>query len=172
MSIFDNRIAPAQQADPAERRAQQQAKGGDSVTIAEKIEAAHARLQRAREIVDRGEIWPIHKDDDRRFVAKSHSGQRNGNDHLKLYLVDSRSCTCADYRKLAEENGGWCKHRLARELVLAEGSKAEGREQAPAQNPAPDTPSVAPQPASNKERYELAQARAEAERRRLQEGAV
>lgn len=133
------------------------------MTIVAKIEAAAQRLERAREIVEHGAIWPIHQDDARRFVAKSHSGQHGENGVPKLYLVGPNGCTCADYRKLAEENGGWCKHRLARELLLAEGSKAEGREKKDGETPAPDNASVAAPPRRNKERFEQAQLAAEAE---------
>ena len=137
------------------------------MTIVAKIESVSQRLERAREIVENGALWPIHKDEQRRYVAKSHSGQHDKDGLPKLYLVGPESCTCADYRRLAQHNGGWCKHRLARELLLNE--QAEGREKTTGETPAPDEASVAPRPSSNKERYELAQAAADAEVRGAKE---
>jgi len=137
------------------------------MTIVEKIASVSQRLERAREIVEHGAIWPIHKDDEQRYVAKSHSGQHGENGLPKLYLVGPESCTCADYRKLTKHNGGWCKHRLARELLL--NGNAEGREKKTGETPAPDEASVAPRPVSNKDRYERAQIAADAEVRRAKE---
>ncbi len=88
------------------------------MNIVKNIEVMAARLERAREIVKLGLIYPIYGDPERRYVCKSHSGQQDGNGQVKLYLVSQKGCTCADYRHLREVNGGWCKHRLARELIL------------------------------------------------------
>lgn len=133
------------------------------MTIVEKIDALQARLAKARAIVKDGAIWPIHKDENARYVAKSQENRKGANGLPKLYLVGPESCTCADYRELREHNGGWCKHRLARELAL--NGDAEGRDTVADETPAPDNQTVAPQPTSNKERYEQAQAKAEARQR-------
>jgi hypothetical protein len=88
------------------------------MNIVKKIEAMAARLERAREIVKDGLIYPIYGDEEKRFVCKSHTGQQDGDGQVKLYLVSDKACTCADFRRLKEQNGGWCKHRLAREILL------------------------------------------------------
>lgn len=107
------------------------------MTIIQKIETMAARLERAREIAKLGLIYPIYGDEERRYVCKSQSDQTDGNGQVKLYLVGEKSCTCADFRKLSQVNGGWCKHRLAREILLTKGgdqdaSRANGKAQ-PAQ---------------------------------------
>ena len=99
------------------------------MTIVEKIEALHKRLERAKEIVERGYIYPIYGRPGV-YVAKSATGQKDGKGHLKLYLVDEEGCTCADFRRLAKVNGGWCKHRLAREILMSQSEKEEGSDEA------------------------------------------
>ena len=93
------------------------------MNIIKKIEGMAARLERAKEIVSKGYIWPIYGKPGV-YVAKSATGQQDGNGQVKLYLVDGQSCTCADYRRLKAQNGGWCKHRLAREILLSQGGEA------------------------------------------------
>jgi hypothetical protein len=92
------------------------------VTIVRKIKAVYQRLERAEEIVEKGLIRPLYGTNGW-YVCKSHSGQQDGNGQAKLYLVTGESCTCKDYQELQEYNGGWCKHRLAREILL-EGKEA------------------------------------------------
>jgi hypothetical protein len=98
------------------------------MNIVKKIEAMAARLERAKEIVKDGLIYPIYGDEEQRFVCKSHTAQKDGNGQVKLYLVTDKACTCADFRRLKDQNGGWCKHRLAREILINKGGDhAENR---------------------------------------------
>ena len=97
------------------------------MTIAGKIRKLYERLQRAEQIVEQGLIHELYGTEakGRWFVVKSHSGQTRKDGRPKLYLVTDGSCTCKDFQVLKEHNGGWCKHRLARELVL---ERKEGKD--------------------------------------------
>jgi hypothetical protein len=97
------------------------------MNIVTKIETMAKRLDRAREIVRIGLIYPVYGDEEKRFVCKSQNEQKDGNGQTKLYLVGEKSCTCADFRKLSQVNGGWCKHRLAREILLSQGGEKNAR---------------------------------------------
>ena len=65
------------------------------------------RLERAREILAQGKLFQVAGAEEK-FVVFSSAGN-------KLYLVDlaEETCTCPDFRKRKEWNGGWCKHRIA-----------------------------------------------------------
>jgi hypothetical protein len=80
--------------------------------IIKRIEGAMARLERAKEIVRTGKIYPIWGDEHQSYICKSQNGETNGK-YIKLYLVNEK-CTCEDFKNGHE----WCKHRIARAIML------------------------------------------------------
>jgi len=74
--------------------------------VIEKIEALAARLERAKELVRRGEIRKI---DDKEWLVGS-------GEHC--HLVQGVSCDCTDFRIHEKDLHGLCKHRLAVMLVV------------------------------------------------------
>ena len=65
------------------------------------------RLERAKKILAQGNVFPV-AGAEGKFVVFSSAGN-------KLYLVDlaAETCTCPDFQKNQQWNGGWCKHRMA-----------------------------------------------------------
>lgn len=85
--------------------------------ILKTIEALAARLERAKEIVAKGDIWPISEPGNKngeeagqRFACHSQSNPEI------VYLVDEEGCTCPDFQR-QNLHQGWCKHRLAAEIL-------------------------------------------------------
>ena len=74
-------------------------------TSVQQIEALYQRLQRAREIVADGKVFPIVGMDDH-YTVQGTAGH---------YLVNEH-CTCQDAQQPSEMHHGWCKHKLSVEL--------------------------------------------------------
>ena len=83
-----------------------------TVSIADRIEAVHERLQRARELFAQGNVQPVIGMTDHCTVSSSEG--------KGTYLVNGE-CTCPDAGQRTETHNGWCKHNLAVEL-FKEGS--------------------------------------------------
>lgn len=77
----------------------------------QQIEALHWRLQKARELVADGKVHPIIGVDDH-YAVQSSKGHG-------FYLVNG-VCGCPDAQRRSEMHHGWCKHKLAVELVKGE----------------------------------------------------
>ena len=94
----------------------------ETVSIADRIEAAYERLEKAKEIVANGGVHPMIGQPDHFAVEASDGG---------VYTVNA-ACTCPDYEHRQHLNGRLCKHRLAVYLHLeaAEGAdKSESKEE-------------------------------------------
>jgi len=80
------------------------------MSIVKLIEAMHDRLQRARELVasDGSKIIKVNGAD--AWVVPSQSKSNGG-----FYLVQDGKCSCPDAAR--PEIKGWCKHKLAIELL-------------------------------------------------------
>ena len=78
-------------------------------SIADRIEAVHERLQRARELFAQGNVQPV-------LGMEAHytvtSSEGNGS-----YLVNT-VCSCPDYEHRQYLNNRLCKHRLAVYLYM------------------------------------------------------
>ena len=74
------------------------------------------RLERAKEILKRGHLFPI-TGAPGKFICFSQTKQGKA-----IYLVEHNgaegSCTCPDFKKRKGEHGGWCKHRIAAMLQV------------------------------------------------------
>ena len=68
------------------------------------------RLERAKEILAQGKLFPITGAEEEKFIVFSQTAEGK-----RLYLVDRAegTCTCPDFQKNQRFNGGWCKHRIA-----------------------------------------------------------
>ena len=75
------------------------------MTVIERIEAAHRRLEKARKLVADGKVHRI-EGADGYWIVEGSSG---------FYLVNG-TCTCPDYRKRGKTIK-WCKHMLAVEIA-------------------------------------------------------
>ena len=84
------------------------------VSVIQKIEALHCRLEKAREIVEEAKVKPVLGMDDHYTVESS-----TGTGH---YLVNS-TCSCPDALNRSELTKGLCKHKLA-VLVYQEAQEA------------------------------------------------
>jgi hypothetical protein len=71
------------------------------------IEALHQRLEKARQLVADGKVQPIIGHDKHYVVQASRGG---------VYVVNSE-CPCPDAQQRTDVHRGWCKHKLAVELV-------------------------------------------------------
>lgn len=96
------------------------------MNILKTIEALSARLEKGKEIVAKGDIWPISEPGNedgggagQRFACRSQSNPEI------VYLVDEESCSCPDFQR-QNLHLGWCKHRLAAEILKE--SKLKGKE--------------------------------------------
>lgn len=90
------------------------------------IEGLYARLQRARELVEAGKVYPVAGLDGVYTVLNS--------DGSSTYLVHAgSSCTCPDFERWGER-GLPCKHLLAVELYLQNAQRAT---ETPEPNPPP-----------------------------------
>ena len=76
----------------------------------QQIEYLHQRLEKAREIVADGKVYPV-LNQDGHYVVQASDGQG-------FYAVNAECC-CQDSQHRTEVHHGWCKHRLAVELYLA-----------------------------------------------------
>jgi len=89
-----------------------------SVTVY--IEALHQRLEKARQLVADGKVQPI-IGYERHYVVQASKGG--------VYVVNSE-CPCPDAQQRTDVHRGWCKHKLAVELVkerVANDSKCKGK---------------------------------------------
>ena len=77
------------------------------VSPIQQIEALTQRLEKARQLVADGKVHPINGMEEHYAVQASTEG---------FYLVNE-SCTCPDAQQRDELHKGWCKHKLAVELV-------------------------------------------------------
>lgn len=79
----------------------------------DQAQAKLARLERAKEILERQHLFPIFGREKEKFIcfSQTHEGKR-------IYLVDlsQHACTCPDHQNGAPE--GWCKHLIAAFLVV------------------------------------------------------
>ena len=73
-------------------------------TLIEKIDGAHQRLERAREIVADCKVHPVLGMTDHYTIEAS--------DNAGFYLING-ACSCPDYQYRQALNNGHCKHRLA-----------------------------------------------------------
>ncbi len=72
-----------------------------------RIEAVHARLPKARAIVD---LELVEKLSDGSYIV--HSQRMNGD----FYSVDQTGCNCPDVQYAGDTTGGFCKHKLATKI--------------------------------------------------------
>ena len=80
------------------------------------IEEMGKRLERAKQLARGGKV---------RKVEGAEAWVVENGDGSKLYLVQNGSCTCQDFQQRKELHKGWCKHRLAVELMK---NSSQGRE--------------------------------------------
>ena len=71
-------------------------------------EKHHERIDKAREIVDSGRVLILQNDD--AIVESDESTEKE----VKTYTIEQGHCTCPD----AQYRSPWCKHALARGLVI------------------------------------------------------
>ena len=71
------------------------------------IESLYSRLEKARGITASGKVHPIVGMDEH-YAVESSKGD--------LYLVNG-TCTCIDAQQRTDIHHGWCKHKLAVELL-------------------------------------------------------
>ena len=79
-----------------------------------RIEAVHARLPRARAIVDMELVEAL---PDGSYVV--HSQRMNGD----YYTVDQTGCNCPDVQYAGDTTGGFCKHKLATRIYQEQQAK-------------------------------------------------
>src|ERR671919_987952 len=78
-----------------------------SISPIRQIESLYARLEKARVITASGKVHPIVGMDEH-YAVESSKGD--------LYLVNG-TCTCIDAQQRTDIHHGWCKHKLAVELL-------------------------------------------------------
>jgi hypothetical protein len=78
-----------------------------TTSVISKIDAVHARLERARAIVDAGLVEDLGNGV---FIVSSQRGREH-------YTIDEHGCNCPDVQNRYELTNGWCKHRLAVAIV-------------------------------------------------------
>lgn len=71
------------------------------------IEELNKRLEKAREIVAAGKVYPVLGMEDH-FAVEASDGKG-------FYLVNG-TCTCPDAQNRTDIHKGWCKHKLSVEL--------------------------------------------------------
>ena len=79
-----------------------------------RIEAVHARLPKARALVDLGMVEKIADD-----IYIVYSQSPNGGH----YTVDATGCECPDVQYAGDTTGGFCKHKLATRIYEERNAK-------------------------------------------------
>ena len=79
--------------------------------VIKRIEALYERLQKAKKLVEENKVRKVAGAE--AWVVENGRGE--------FYLVANDSCTCPDFQNRRDLHGGWCKHRLAVEILKERG---------------------------------------------------
>jgi|GEM_PF-1786225 len=85
------------------------------VSPVQQIESLYQRLEKARQLVANGKVHPVIGQEAHHVVQASKGG---------FYLVNG-TCTCPDAQQRDDVHKGWCKHKLAVEVLKAAPADAE-----------------------------------------------
>ena len=88
--------------------------------VIKRIEALYERLQKAKKLVEENKVRKVAGAE--AWVVENGKGE--------FYLVANDSCTCPDFRNRKELHKGWCKHRLAVE-ILKESTSGRAKKEDP-----------------------------------------
>jgi hypothetical protein len=83
--------------------------GTPTISPVQQIESMYARLEKARPLYAEGKVHPI-------VGMEGHYAVECSRIDGGMYLVN-RTCTCVDAQQRADIHHGWCKHKLAVELL-------------------------------------------------------